>query len=162
MAVLDAGAERLEPNGEGGFAVCVLCVFLQSIGLPVFPTGAIVVVCTERENMISLDPGLPLGWEGITDPCFTKYSLRVCPSALHTIARCPPGLYGKLHEQYCLICLTHHVFSLLLIPVLLALEWPRGDAPWVYLQGELGRSATGRGRILHAISLHIICAFMKL
>ena len=68
-----------------------------------FPTGAIVVVCTEKENMISLDPGLPLGWEGITDPCFTKYSLRVCSSALHTIARCPPGLYGKLHEQYCLL-----------------------------------------------------------
>ena len=41
--------------------------------------------------MISLDPGLPLGWEGITDPCFTKYSLRVCSSVLHTIARCPPG-----------------------------------------------------------------------
>ena len=69
----------------------MLCVFLHSIGLPVFPTGAIVVVCTEKENMISLDPGLPLGWEGITDPCFTKYSLRVCSSVLHTIARCPPG-----------------------------------------------------------------------
>ena len=67
------------------------CVLLHSIGLPVFPTGAIVVVCTEKENMISLDPGLPLGWGGITDPCFTKYSLRVYSSALHTIARCPPG-----------------------------------------------------------------------
>ena len=64
---------------------------LQSIGLPVFPTGAIVVVCTEKENMISPDPGLPLGWGGITGPCFTKYSLRVCSSALHTLARCPPG-----------------------------------------------------------------------
>ena len=29
---------------------------LQSIGLPVFPTGAIVVICTGKENMISLDP----------------------------------------------------------------------------------------------------------
>ena len=51
----------------------VLCVFAQSIGLPVFPTGAIVVVGTEKENMISLDPGLPPGWGGITDPCFTEY-----------------------------------------------------------------------------------------
>ena len=78
-------------------------IILQSIGLPVFPTGAIVVVCTEKENMISLDPGLSLGWEGITDPCFTKYSLRVYSSALHTIARCPPGLYGKMHELALLI-----------------------------------------------------------
>ena len=42
----------------------MLCVFSQSIGLPVFPTGAIVVVGTEKENMISLDPGLPPGWGG--------------------------------------------------------------------------------------------------
>ena len=42
----------------------VLCVFSQSIGLPVFPTGAIVVVGTEKENMISPDPGLPPGWGG--------------------------------------------------------------------------------------------------
>ena len=42
----------------------MLYVFLQSIGLPVFPTGAIVVACTEKENMISPDPGLPLGWGG--------------------------------------------------------------------------------------------------
>jgi hypothetical protein len=108
MAVLDAGAERLEPNGEGGFAVCVLCVFLQSIGLPVFPTGAIVVVCMERENMISLDPGLPLGWEGITDPCFTKYSLRVCSSVLHTIARCPPGCMASCTNNIvCFVSLMH-------------------------------------------------------
>ena len=45
----------------------------------------------KKENVISPDPGLPLGWEGITDPCFTKYSLRVCSSVLNTIARCPPG-----------------------------------------------------------------------
>ena len=56
--------------------------------------------------MISPDPGLPLGREGITDPCFTKCSLQVCSSVLHTIARCPPGLYGKLHKYYCLLYLT--------------------------------------------------------
>ncbi len=75
----------------GCLASLASTINLQSIGLPVFPTGAIVVVCTERENMISLVPGLPLGWEGITDPCFTKYSQRVCSSVLHTLARCPPG-----------------------------------------------------------------------
>ena len=84
---------------------------LQSIGLPVFPTGAIVVVCTERENMISLVPDLLLGWGGITDPYFVKYLLRVCLSALPTIARCPPGSYGKLHGQFCLIHLTDHLLS---------------------------------------------------
>ena len=57
--------------------------------------------------MISPDPGLPLGREGITDPCFTKCSLQVCSSVLHTIARCPPGLYGKLHKYYCPLYLTH-------------------------------------------------------
>ena len=35
----------------------VLCAFSCSIGLPVFPTGAIVVLCT-REDVISLDPGM--------------------------------------------------------------------------------------------------------
>ena len=34
---------------------------LQSIGLPVFPTGAIVVICTGKQSMISLDLVLPTG-----------------------------------------------------------------------------------------------------
>ena len=57
--------------------------------------------------MISPDPGLPLGREGITDPCFRKCSLQVCSSVLHTTARCRPGLYGKLHKYYCRLYLTH-------------------------------------------------------
>ena len=56
--------------------------------------------------MISPDPGLPLGGEGITDPCFTKCLLQVCSSVLHTITRYPPGLHGKLHKFYCLLYLT--------------------------------------------------------
>ena len=69
----------------------VLYVSLHCVGLPVFPTGAKVVVRTKKGNVIFPYPGLPLGWEGITDPCFAPYSLRVCSSVLHTIARCPPG-----------------------------------------------------------------------
>ena len=112
MTSLDAGAGWLEPN-EVGSSQYVCCVFLQSIGLPVFPTGAIVAAYSEREDMISLVPDLFLGWGGITDPCFMKYSLRVCLSALPTIARCPPGSYGKLHGQFCLIHLTDHLLPFL-------------------------------------------------
>ena len=40
----------------GCLASLASTINLQSIGLPVFPTGAIVVICTGKENMISLDP----------------------------------------------------------------------------------------------------------
>ena len=43
------------------------------MGLPVFPTGAIVIFCT-REDAISLDPGC-LRWEGIADPFLTRFVL---------------------------------------------------------------------------------------
>ena len=49
MAALDTGVGWLEPNEVGG-PPCVCCVFLQSMGLPVFPTGAIVVACTEKKT----------------------------------------------------------------------------------------------------------------
>ena len=64
----------------------MLCVFSQSIGLPVFPTGAIVVVGTEKENMISLDPGLPPGWGGRALPTLASQSV----SSLVTLS-CPIG-----------------------------------------------------------------------
>ena len=41
--------------------------------------------------------------EGITDPRL----LQACQSVLHTIARCPPGLYGKLHKYSCLLYPPH-------------------------------------------------------
>ena len=53
------------------------CLFLQSMSLPVFPTGAIVAAYSERQDMISLVPDLLLGWGGITDPYFMKHALRV-------------------------------------------------------------------------------------
>ena len=96
MTALDAGAGWLEPNEVGVHSMRAVCL-LQSIGLPAFPTGAIVAAYSEREDMISLVLDLLLGWGGITDPYFMKNSLRVCLSALPTIARCPPGSYGKLH-----------------------------------------------------------------
>ena len=43
--------------------MCAVC-FLQSIGLPAFPTGAIVAAYSEREDMISLVPDLFLGQGG--------------------------------------------------------------------------------------------------
>ena len=57
---------------------------------------------------------------------------------------------------------SHRSFAslLMLIPALLASYWPRVVMSWVYLQGELGRSATGHGGMLHAISLLIICALI--
>ena len=63
MAALDTGVGWLEPNEVGGSTVFVL-VFLQSMGLPVFPTGAIVAAYSERQDMISLVPDSLLGWGG--------------------------------------------------------------------------------------------------
>ena len=112
MTALDAGAGWLEPNEVGVHSMRAVC-FLQSIGLPAFPTGAIVAAYSEREVVISLVPDLFLGRGSITDPCFMKYSLRVCLRALPTIARCPPGSYGKLHGQFCLIHFTDHLLPFL-------------------------------------------------
>ena len=77
MAALDTGVGWLEPN-EVGDPQYVCCVFLQSMGLQVFPTGAIVAAYSERQDMISLVPDSLLGWGGgITDPYFMKHALRV-------------------------------------------------------------------------------------
>ena len=52
---------------------------------------------------------------------------------------------------------------LMLIPALLALYWPRVVMSWVYLQGELGRFATGHGGMLHAIiTTYHTCVDMRL
>jgi hypothetical protein len=85
----------------------VLCVFSQSIGLPVFPTGAIVVVGTEKENMISLDPGLPLGWGGHYRPLLHKVLTTSMFECVAYYRQMSSWLYGKLQELSCLICLTH-------------------------------------------------------
>ena len=53
-----------------------------------------------RQNITSPDPGMPLGREGITDPCSTKCIFTSVSSVLQAIARCPPGMYGKLHKHY--------------------------------------------------------------
>jgi hypothetical protein len=122
---------RLEPNGgKRGVAVCVMCVFLQSIGLPVFPTGAIVVACKERESVISLDPGLPLGWEGITDPVsrsihYESVSVRCILSPdvlLVCMARCTNLHYSsydsdvEAHARYTVLCVFSQSIGLPVFP----------------------------------------------
>ena len=63
MAALDTGVRWLEPN-EVGDLQYVCCVFLQSMSLPVFTTGAIVAAYSERQDMISLVPDSLLSWGG--------------------------------------------------------------------------------------------------
>ena len=129
--MLVAGAKRLEPmGGKRGVAVCVMCVFLQSIGLPVFPTGAIVVACKERESVISLDPGLPLGWEGITDPVsrsihYESVSVRCILSPdvlLVCMSRCTNLHYSsydsgvEAHARYTVLCIFSQSIGLPVFP----------------------------------------------
>ena len=53
-----------------------------------------------RQNITSPDPGMPLGRGGITDPCSTNCIFTSVSSVLQAIARCPSGMYGKLHKPY--------------------------------------------------------------
>ena len=53
-----------------------------------------------RQIMTSPDPGMPLGRGGITDPCSTNCIFTSVSSVLQAIARCPSGMYGKLHKHY--------------------------------------------------------------
>ena len=111
MAALDAGAGWLEPN-EVGDSQYVCCVF-SAIYWPASVSNwcdSCSLLGERRHDIPSPRSTSGLGG-GITDPYFMKYLLRVCLSALPTIARCPPGSYGKLHGQFCLIHLTDHLLS---------------------------------------------------
>ena len=59
--------------------------------------------CTEKENMKSLNPGLPLGWGGHYRPLLHKVFTTSGYGCIAYYRQMSSWLYGKLHEQYCLI-----------------------------------------------------------
>ena len=59
--------------------------------------------CTEKENMISLDPGMSLGWGGHYRPLPHKVFTTSVFECYSYYLQMSSWLYGRLHQQCCLI-----------------------------------------------------------
>ena len=84
---------------------------MQSIGQPAFPTGAIVAKSYRRACQLMdrlLEPEMNILVDELADyhswllGSYKEKQTKTCclySGALPTIARCPPGSYGKMHRQ---------------------------------------------------------------